>query len=230
MFPSGGSQWARGGHLQPLLRSHEDLFIVNPYGFAFCELTASRLLICNFDGEVVSGEGVPEDTAFFIHAEIHKRLPRAKVVVHTHMPYATALAITEGDPLIFAGQTALKFYGPTAVDDCYNGLALDRDEGRRIAEAVGDADVVFMKHHGVVVIGETIEAAWDDLYYLKRASEVQCLAQSTGRKVSPIDSGRRCADREAVARSRWSRCPVAFEQHKTRPVWAGASIRQLMPS
>ncbi|BCG83313.1 aldolase [Mesorhizobium sp. 113-3-3] len=176
-------------HFSAVVPGHEDLFIVNPYGFAFCELTASRLLICNFDGEVVSGEGVPEDTAFFIHAEIHKRLPRAKVVFHTHMPYATALAMTEGDPLIFAGQTALKFYGRTAVDDGYNGLALDRDEGRRIAEAVGDADVVFMKHHGVVVIGETIEAAWDDLYYLERASEVQCLAQSTGRKVSPIDSG-----------------------------------------
>ncbi len=64
---------------------------------------------------------------------MHKRLPRAKVAFHTHMPYATALSMTEGDPLIWAGQTALKFYGRTAVDRDYNGLALDNREGARIA-------------------------------------------------------------------------------------------------
>lgn len=174
-------------HFSAVVPGHENLFIVNPYGYAFRELTASRLLICDFNGEVLAGEGTPEDTAFFIHAEIHRALPCARVVFHTHMPYATALSMTEGEPLIFAGQTALKFYGRTAVDHDYNGLALDRSEGRRIAEAIGDAQIVFMKHHGVLVIGETVEAAWDDLYYLERACEVQCLALSTGRTVQPVN-------------------------------------------
>ncbi|MGY3291999.1 ribulose-5-phosphate 4-epimerase/fuculose-1-phosphate aldolase [Bradyrhizobium sp. LM3.6] len=131
---------------------------------------------------------MPEATAFYIHAEMHKRLPRAKVAFHTHMPYATALSMTEGDPLIWAGQTALKFYGRTAVDRDYNGLALDNSEGARIASAVGDADIVFMKHHGVMVLAPTIAEAWDDLYYLERAAEVQVLAMSTGRKVLPVDA------------------------------------------
>ncbi len=139
-------------HFSAVVPGYDDLFIVNPYGSAFRELTASKLLVCDFHGNVVSGEGQPEATAFYIHARIHKRLPRAKVAFHTHMPYATALSMTEGDPLIFAGQTALKFYGRTAFDKNYNGLALDEREGDRIAAAVGDADVVFMKHHGVMVL------------------------------------------------------------------------------
>jgi ribulose-5-phosphate 4-epimerase/fuculose-1-phosphate aldolase len=147
------------------------------------------LLICDFHGNVLDGEGEPEATAFHIHAEMHKRLPRAKVAFHTHMPNATALSMTEGEPLIWAGQTALKFYGRTAVDREYNGLALDGTEGARIAAAVGDADVVFMKHHGVMVLAPTIAEAWDDLYYLERAAEVQVLAMSTGRKVLPVDAG-----------------------------------------
>ena len=102
------------------------------------------------------------------------------------MPYATALSMTEGDPLIFAGQTALKFYGRTAVDRDYNGLALDHREGERIANAIGDADIVFMTHHGVMVVGPTIAEAWDDLYYLERAAEVQLLAMSTGRQIVPV--------------------------------------------
>ncbi|RFB79261.1 aldolase [Methylovirgula sp. 4M-Z18] len=174
-------------HFSAMVPGYDDLFIVNPYGYAFRELTASMLLICDFHGHVVSGSGQPEATAFYIHARIHKHIPRAKAAFHTHMPYATALSMTEGDPLIFAGQTALKFYGRTAVDKNYNGLALDDREGDRIAAAIGDADIVFMKHHGVMVIGQTIAEAWDDLYYLERACQVQTLALSTGRQVLPVD-------------------------------------------
>lgn len=173
-------------HFSALVPGYDDLFIVNPYGYAFSELTASKLLVCDFHGAVVSGEGAPEATAFYIHARVHKRVPRARVAFHTHMPYATALSMTEGEPLIFAGQTALKFYGRTTVDRNYNGLALDEREGDRIAAAVGDADIVFMKHHGVMVLGATIAEAWDDLYYLERACEVQTLALSTGRPVLPV--------------------------------------------
>lgn len=175
-------------HFSAVVPGYDDLFIVNPYGYAFRELTASRLLVCDFHGNVVEGEGEPEATAFYIHARIHKNLPRAKVAFHTHMPYATALAMTDGDPLIFAGQTSLKFYGRTVVDSDYNGLALDEHEGDRIAGAIGDADIVFMKHHGVMVLGPTIAEAWDDLYYLERACQVQTLALSTGRAVQPVDS------------------------------------------
>jgi ribulose-5-phosphate 4-epimerase/fuculose-1-phosphate aldolase len=174
-------------HFSAMVPGYDDLFIVNPYGYAFRELTASHLLICDLDGNVVAGEGLPEATAFYIHARIHKRIPRARVAFHTHMPYATALSMTEGEPLIFAGQTALKFYGRTVFDRNYNGLALDEREGDRIAAAVGDADIVFMKHHGVMVLAPTIAEAWDDLYYLERAAQVQVLALSTGRQVLPVD-------------------------------------------
>lgn len=174
-------------HFSAVVPGHDDLFIVNLCGHAFGELTASKLLICDFDGAVIDGEGEPEATAFYIHAEIHKRLPRARVAFHTHMPYATALSMTDGEPLIWAGQTALKFYGRTAVDENYNGLALDHSEGARIAAAAGDADIVFLKHHGVLVLAPTIAEAWDDLYFLERAAQVQVLAMSMGRKVGPVD-------------------------------------------
>ncbi len=173
-------------HLSCMVPGRDDLFIVNPDGWAFSEIAASRLLICDFNRRVVAGDGAPEDTAFFIHARLHARLPRARVAFHTHMPNATALTMTEGEPLIWAGQTALKFFGRTVVDDAYNGLALDESEGDRIAAAAGDADIVFMKHHGVLVLADSIAKAWDDLYYLERACEVQRLAQSTGRPLVPV--------------------------------------------
>ncbi|MDB5847902.1 MAG: hypothetical protein JWP29_1654 [Rhodoferax sp.] len=173
-------------HLSAVLPGRDDLFLVNAYGWAFEEITASSLLVCDFHGNVVAGEGVPEITAFYIHGRVHLRHPRARAVFHTHMPNATALAMLEGPPLLWAGQTALKFYGRTAVDPTFNGLALDTSEGDRIAAAIGDADVIFMKNHGVMVVGGSIAEAWDDLYYLERACEVQRLAQATGRPLQPI--------------------------------------------
>ena len=173
-------------HLSFMVPGRNDVFLVNPDGWSFAEVTASRLLICDFNRQVIAGDGVPEDTAFYIHARLHMRMPRARAAFHTHMPNATSLTMLDGPPLLFAGQSSLKFYGRVAVDDEYGGLALDEAEGDRIASTIGDADILFMRHHGVLVVGPTIAKAWDDLYYLERAAEVQRLAGASGRPVRPI--------------------------------------------
>ncbi|WP_424138407.1 aldolase [Roseomonas chloroacetimidivorans] len=173
-------------HFSVVVPGRPDLMLVNPYGYAFGEITASRLLICDLEGNVLAGEGVPEATAFYIHARLHLRHPRAVAAFHTHMPNATALSMLEGPPLVWAGQTALKFYGRTAVDEDYNGLALDSAEGDRIAAVMEQADIGFLKNHGVMVVGPSIAEAWDDLYYLERAAEVQRLALATGRPLKAV--------------------------------------------
>ena len=173
-------------HFSAVVPGHDDLFFVNPYGYAFAEITASRLLICDFEGHVLAGEGQPEATAFFIHARVHRQMPRVKAAFHTHMPNATALCLLEGPPLRWLGQTALKFYGRTAVDEHYHGLALDESEGDRIASAMCNADILFLKNHGVMVAGASIAEAWDDLYYLERAAEVQLKAMSSHQPLKPI--------------------------------------------
>ena len=173
-------------HLSAVVPGHDDLFLVNPDGWGFAEITASGLLICDYDGNVVAGTGAPEPTAFFIHARVHLRVPRAKAAFHTHMPHATALAMLEGPPFFWALQTSLRFHDRLAVDEQYNGVALDTAEGDRIASSIGAADVVFMKNHGVMVVGPSIHKAWDDLFYLERAAEAEVLALSTGRKLAAL--------------------------------------------
>ncbi len=173
-------------HFSFVVPGHDDLFLVNPYGLAFCEVTASSLLICDFAGRIIVGEGRPEATAFYIHAQLHRLNPRARAAFHTHMPNATALCLLEGEPFVWAGQTALKFYDRLAVDEHYNGLALDNAEGERIARAAGEVDVVLLKNHGPLVLGPNIAEAWDDLYYLERAAEVQLKAMASGRPLKPV--------------------------------------------
>ncbi len=105
------------------------------------------------------------------------------------MPYATALTLTRQRALdTTLSQNAMRFHGRVAVDAHYNGLALDVSEGERIAHAMQGADVVFLGNHGLVVCGERVDYAYDDLYFLERACMMQVLAMSSGSALEPVDA------------------------------------------
>ena len=162
-------------------------FLVNPFGLHFSELTASRLLVCDLDGRVVRGEGAPSPSAHHIHAEIHRRVPRARVLMHTHQPAATALTLLQDGRLEWASQTACRFHGRVAYDTDYDGVALQAAVGERLAGILGDADVLFMGNHGVMTAAPTVAQAFDDLYFLERVAHTQILAMSTGRPLRLLE-------------------------------------------
>ena len=173
-------------HRSFIVPGRDDLFLVNPDGWSFAEINASRLLICDFNRRVTAGDGVPEDTAFYIHARLRMRVPRVRAAFHTHMPNATSLTMVDRPPPLFAGLSSVKFYGRVAVDEEYGSLALDETAGDRITSTLGEADMMFIRHHWVMIVGPSIAKAWEDLYYLQRAEEVQRLAGASGRPVRPI--------------------------------------------
>jgi ribulose-5-phosphate 4-epimerase/fuculose-1-phosphate aldolase len=162
-------------------------FLLNPRGLMWREVRADDIVLVDADGNRLAGRHEIEPTAMFIHAAIHRVAGKA-CVLHTHMPYATALTLTADRALdTTLSQNAMRFHGRVAVDARYNGLALDASEGERIAHAMEGADVVFLGNHGVVVCGARMDHAYDDLYYLERACTVQVLAQSTGRPLQPVE-------------------------------------------
>ena len=161
-------------------------FLLNRYGLHWSEVTASNLLCLDAGGRVLAGEGEVEKTAFYIHSRIHLANPRAACVLHTHMPYATALTLLEGGRLEMAEQNALRFHGDIAYDDIYNGLVVDDAEGDRLAAALGEKRVLFLASHGVIVVGPTVAEAFDALYYLERACRLQVLARSMGGKLRRV--------------------------------------------
>ena len=161
-------------------------FLVNPLGFHWSELTASDLILADKDRRILEGSNAVEDSAFFIHSRIHMAKPRARCVLHTHMPYATAICLLQKGRLRMASQNAIRFYGRVVYIDEYCGLAFDSSEGDRLATAMGDHDVAFLGAHGVIVTGPTVWDAFDDLYYLERACQSQFIAQSSGQQLREI--------------------------------------------
>jgi len=161
-------------------------FLLNPRGFLWSEVQADHIVLVDAHGKRLAGSQEIEPTAMFIHAAIH-RLAGKACVLHTHMPFATALTLTVDRGLdTTLSQNAMRFHGRIAIDAHYNGLALDVSEGERIAHAMNGADVLFLGNHGVVVCGSRVDHAYDDLYYLERACMHQVLAQQTGRPLVPV--------------------------------------------
>ncbi len=188
-------------HFSAVIPGADDRFLINPHGYHWAEVRASDLVEVDKDGQAVDGKEPPEPTAFFIHYHIHRLVPDAKVVLHTHMPYATAITMLEDGRIEPVLQTSLKFYDQIAYDDLYNGLALDDSEGERIAAALQQGKrVAFLANHGVVVTGRNVAEAFDDLYYLERAAQAQVIAMSTGRPMRrvPQDVARMTADQMAA--------------------------------
>lgn len=161
-------------------------FLLNPRGLLWSEVQAEDIVMVDTQGNKLAGRHDVESTAMYIHAAIH-RLCKKACVLHTHMPYATALTLTSDRALdTHLSQNAMRYLDRVAIDDQYNGLALDSSEGERIAHAMGTADIGFLGNHGVVVCGDRVDYAYDDLYFLERACQAQVLAQSTGRPLMPV--------------------------------------------
>ena len=168
-------------HLTFVVPGNTDRYYQIPFGTHWSEVTASCFMEVGIDdGEVKRGEGDVERSCYCIHAPIHKALPQAKAVFHTHMPYASALTRLEDPRIKEIGQTEVGLSGAIAYDDEYTGPAVDPAEGARLARVIGDKTVLFMANHGISTVGATVAEAYDMLYYVERAAQVQIYAMWTG--------------------------------------------------
>lgn len=201
---------ATANHFSAAVSQDGSQFLLNPRGRHFSRVTASELLL--LDASTAGHDGVDpaaDLTAWYLHAHLHQLVPRARVVLHTHMPYATALTCLRDFEFLPLDQNACRFYGRIAYDRDYAGMALDDTEGVRVARLLGDdKSVLFLANHGVLVVGATVAEAFDELYYLEKAAQLQVLALSTGHPLQLIPH-----ETAALACKQWQEYPQAADLH-----------------
>jgi ribulose-5-phosphate 4-epimerase/fuculose-1-phosphate aldolase len=138
----------------------------------FSQMTArDLLLLSSAANEEPTGPGAPDRTAWALHSYLHRNVPRAQCILHTHMPYATAWSCLED---------------PEILPICQNtacGMFVDHEEPARVAELLGEKEVMLLGGHGVMVVGQTVAHAFDTLYHLERACMNLVLAHSTDKQV-----------------------------------------------
>ncbi|WP_424535697.1 class II aldolase/adducin family protein [Sphaerisporangium viridialbum] len=184
LFGRFGFEEGVAGHITARDPEHPDHFWVNPFGMSFKHVKVSDLILVNHRGEVVEGRYHVNQAAFAIHAMVHQARPDAVAAAHSHSVYGKALS-SLGQRLEPLTQDACAFYEDHGLFDDYTGVVLETEEGRRIAGALGSHKAVILRNHGLLTVGDSVDAAAWWFITMERSSQAQLLAKAAG-QVVPI--------------------------------------------
>lgn len=166
-------------HISARIPGSEEHFLLNPFGSAFDEVTASSLVRIDLDGNVVDGSGARIHRAgFVIHSAVHGARADAHCVIHTHSTAGIAISMLK-DGLQPLSQHAQLFHGRIGYHD-YEGLALELDERERLVRDLGDKPAMILRNHGLLIAGTSVPEAFSILHHLEKAAQAQLLAMSAG--------------------------------------------------
>jgi len=160
------------------LRQDPPGMLITPTGMGPGVLTAEDMVAVDFDGSQEPGQRRPS-SEWCLHARVYQARPDLKALVHTHSPYATALACLEREIPAFhymvamAGGTRIPcaayatFGGSGLAEQCLNAL------GTRLRACL-------MAHHGLLAGGESLDAALNLAVAVEHLAKIYCLASQIG--------------------------------------------------
>jgi ribulose-5-phosphate 4-epimerase/fuculose-1-phosphate aldolase len=168
------------GHITARDPELTDHFWLNPFGISFSHVRVSDLILVNQSGETVEGRYPANPSAFAIHSQIHQARPDVIAAAHSHSIYGRALSTT-GDLIEPITQDACAFYEDHCVFDDYSGPVFEVDEGKRIAAALGEFKAVILANHGLLTVGDSVDAAAWWFIAMERSAHAQLLAKAAGK-------------------------------------------------
>jgi len=168
-------------HFSARVPGTEHELLINPFGLMFDEITASTLVKIDQAGNILedpTGLGINQ-AVFVIHGCIHEARPEANAVLHTHTRACVAVsAMKKG--LLPLSQHSLRVYSELTYHD-YEGVALEMDERTRMARDLGkESHAMVLKNHGLLTLGKSVSEAFEYMYYLECACQIQVDALSGG--------------------------------------------------
>jgi len=173
-------------HITLRVPGPEKLFLINPFGLHYSEITASSLVLIDIDGNPVRDSKWPLNKAgFIIHSAIHGNVGNAHCVMHTHTTNGMAVACQKGglSPTNFY---AAQLHGGVAYHD-FEGITVEEGEKTRLVASIGAKKAVILRNHGLLAWGPSLPEAYMTLWTLQRACDVQIAASAAG-PLNPIRS------------------------------------------
>ena len=160
-------------------------YLMNPFGLMYEEVTASSLVKVDLDGNLVGDSPYSANPAGFrFHGAIHRTVPDAHCVMHTHTTAGSAVACLD------EGLSPDNFYAAQIADAVayheFEGITVCDGEVPRMLAALGDKPLLILRNHGLLAHGPSLGVAFYRLWVLNRACEIQLAAQSTGRPLRPV--------------------------------------------
>ena len=166
-------------HISMRVPGPEHHFLINPYGMLFEEITASSLVKVDLEGGIVAPTAYFINPAgFTIHSAIHAAREDALCVIHLHTDAGVGVA-SQKHGLLPMSQNALIVLPRLAYHD-YEGIALNLDERERLVADLGDKQLMLLRNHGTLAVGQSAADAFVSMFFFERACAQQVAALSAG--------------------------------------------------
>ncbi len=167
-------------HISVAVPGEEDVFLINPFGLLYDEVTASNLVKIDVEGNNVGpSQYMVNKAGFTQHAHFHRTLgERANAICHVHTT-ATMAVCSHKDGLVPTNFYACNFQGQIGYHD-FEGVTVRPEEGDRLVENLGEHSILMLRNHGPVVMDKTIPGMFVKMWALQRACEIQIATLSQG--------------------------------------------------
>lgn len=93
----------------------------------------------------------------------------------------------------------MQFVGRVAYHD-FGGVADEEEEMELVSKVAKDGDVIVLRNHGILVLGEDIERAFSRLYYYERACQCQLLVMVSFPAAGLLHCGLQAEQPECLSR------------------------------
>lgn len=173
-------------HITLRVPGPERVFLINPFGLRYREVTAGNLVAVDIDGNPVRPDQHPINRAGFVtHSAIHGHLDHAHCVMHTHTTTGCAVAGLE-QGLSHDSFYGAMLHGRVAYHE-FEGVTVNPEERARMLRSIGDKQLVILRNHGLLTWGPTIPETFVWLWTLQRACDIQIASAAAGevRRLSP---------------------------------------------
>lgn len=169
-------------HITLSVPGEPGVFLTNPFGLNYSEVTASSLVKIDINGNLLSSTPFRINRAgFVIHSAIHAAREDAKCVLHTHSRASVAIACLQ-EGLVPMNQGGLQFYNRLSYHD-YEGFAVEDEERARLIASLGANHLLILRNHGVLTIGDTVAKAFQRMYFFEQSAQLQLDVMQTGRPI-----------------------------------------------
>ena len=192
-------------------------FLITPSGFDYRLMDASDVVRVHRESKAVEGKRPPSSECE-LHAQIYRARKDVNAIVHSHSPYATAVAVARKTIPNILDETADLTPIPT-VDYAPSGsMELAATVAGRFTSG---CSALLLANHGVVVAGGSLNEALHRSVEVERLAQLFVWAEALGGAI-PLEGWAAERGRAFLRQYAATRAEQAMEYPQPPPVWAGS--------
>ena len=145
-----------------------DVVAITPTLKSLSNLEEKDIVLINMQGDVLT-KGKPSSEVN-MHLEIYKKRSDVNAIVHTHSPYATGFAFSDKKLKRLEGFGSIKTQYISSIE--YEKPGTD-ELARSASEGLGNEDVLILKNHGVICVGDQLKEAMLLAVFVEETAKTQ---------------------------------------------------------